>query len=211
MSDLLYWAAAKARCSDVERELQKRGETLGPMARHAPAQTIGTLVRDGHLLRFNSALGCIEDMVAAFEYAGGARTKTTPREACGPELKALLTAREFSMVNLRTLPAHEEDWWRIEAPSMSVLHGWLKQILFAGCFYRSLLCEGANGWISFAGEMAHAYGTLAKELSQSLNMEVKRDQAPKHQSATTFKRVLWSEASAQIYLCDPWQVLKGAA
>ena len=161
--------------------------------------------------------GALEDIVAAFEYGeGGVRTKTTPREACGPELKALLKTRAFSAVRLRTMPAHEEDWFprpkRRKAPLSCTVEARNKFCSPAASIVR-FCAEGANGWISFAGEMAHAYGTLAHK-SLRRKRSTWKSNAINHQNIlrpTSSNVCRGPKAGAQIFACDAWQVVKGAA
>lgn len=212
--DKLFWAGATERCSEIEANLQLRGETLGPVAYYAGAFAVGDLIRAGGAWRLNSSFGHLENMAAGYKYTlhgQQGRTVSTPREACGPELRALVPELGFDDVELRVLPVHQEFWFRIEAPSATVLHTWLQQTLLAGCFYRSLWCEGANGWMSFAGAMAVTYTALAKERAAELHMEMSTGEAPPHfpQTVFAFANLPWREVTAQdtIVVCDAWRVV----
>jgi hypothetical protein len=208
------WSPADERCAAIEERVRLRGETLGPAAYFASGFTAGALVRAGGAWRLNPVFGHLENLAAGYAYTIGdraGRTVSTPREACGPELKALLPALGFHEVELRTMPLHLEAWWRIEAPSAIVLHTWLQQTLLAGCFYRTLWCEGANGWISFAGAMAETYASLAADRAAELRMDMRRDDVPRRfpQSPFAFAALPWPEVTAQdtIVLCDAWRAI----
>lgn len=212
--DKLFWAGAGERCAQVEERLHLRGETLGPAAYYAAAFSVGELVRAGGAWRLNSSFGHLENLAAGYKYTlhgERGRTVSTPREACGPELRALLPQLGFDDVELRVLPVHEEAWFRVEAPSATVLHTWLQQSLLAGCFYRALWCEGANGWMSFAGAMAGTYAALAQERATELHMVAHQEDAPRRfaQATFAFANLPWREVTAQdtIVLCDAWRVV----
>jgi len=212
--DKLYWAAQGEKCSDAEANLRLRGETLGPAAHYANGFTVGELLGAGGAWRVNPSFGHLETMAAGYKYTlhgVEGRTVSTPREACGPELRALLPQLGYHDVELRVLPVLTETWFRVEAPTGLVLHTWLQQALLAGCFYRSLWCEGANGWISYAGAMADTYANVARGTATELKMEMKKDEAPRRfpQTAFAFANVAWSQVTMQdtIVLCDAWRVV----
>lgn len=220
VDDWLAWVPADATISDVEKILQGRGLTIGPVARLCGGHTIAQAIRGRYLVRSNLALGRIEDPLAAIEYLrDGARHRTlsTPREACGPELRQRLFAASevWTAVQLRLLRQEQEHWLKFEAPTAEVAQGFVRAVCIAGGFTRAIICEGANGWLGFSGAMVKTYLAIAKQTASKYSVSTSDSQEPTARFPSSDVPLVMSSwgrlpRTATFYLADPWAVLAKA-
>lgn len=214
--DWLLWAKSHHPLSVVEAAAQQAQLTLGVVAQLVPDMTLAEAARQRVLVRSNSALGRIEDAVAAFEYEHEGqlhRTFSSPREACGPELRQRLFAkgRSFTGLQIRLQRNDPIRWMRFLAPSAGVAQSFTRACFVAGSFARIAWGEGANGWLGFAGAMAEVHQKIAQQVALPFSIETKDGEGPSIRPLTSGSSLLvtgWAHLpSPQFYLADPWAAL----
>jgi hypothetical protein len=190
--------------------------TLGPAAIWGGDLTVRDWLRERSAWRLNPAMGRLEELVSAFEYAAdGAlhRTRSTPREACGPELRTLLFDRLdiVTRVELRLLPRQRENWLALSCPDAAALAAFVRERLRQGCFFRALATDGARGWASFCGGMAEAYADEWRHAASPLRYDCQWPAEPPGMRRAGFhpRKKSWLELDAgdKLVLADPWAVL----
>lgn len=214
---MLMWADAGAPLDEVEHAALRMDLTLGPAAQWNKNRPVRELVRERSAYRLNPALCRVEDVFAAFEYrAHGAthRTLSTPREACGPELRqTLFDAPELlTAVQLRLLPKSEERWVKLQGKDPRDAHALVRTLVREGVAMRHVWSELSAVWLGFCGGMAETLVAIAEDAGRAQGLEVQATQAPRGpELAPMFVPQVrtWETLGPRdgIVLADPWAVL----
>jgi alkyldihydroxyacetonephosphate synthase len=116
LDETALWVASEPGVmgAELERWLRGRGYTMGHFPQSIDISTVGGWVSTRSAGQLSTKYGNIEDMLLAFEAVcpGGrvVRTRTVPRAACGPDLRALFLGSEGTLgilteATLRVHPA----------------------------------------------------------------------------------------------------------
>jgi hypothetical protein len=181
---MLLWANASDLVSEVEHQALRVDLTLGPAALWNKDKRVRDLVRDRSAYRLNPALCRVEELVAAFEYhAHGSthRTLSTPREACGPELKTLLydAPETLTAVQLRLLPKGDERWLKLQGKDPRDAHGVVRALLREGVAMRQVWSELSAVWLGFTGALSQTLIAIAEDVGRARGLEPQASQAPR--------------------------------
>lgn len=214
---MLIWVSADAPVAEIERQLRATSSTLGPAAAWGREQSVRDWVCSRRALRLNPVMGRIEEIAGAFAYERdgvAGRTVSAPREACGPELRALLYGAPASIreVELRTLPMHDSRWLKLAAKDAETLQACMKRIIHKGVFCHALWTELATGYLCFTGQLRDSYAALASDLAGDAGLTVGDAVPPR--ALELLKPVApevktWPLLGARdaLLLGDPWAVL----
>lgn len=214
---MLIWVSADAPVHAIEQQLRATETTLGPAAAWGRDLTVRDWVCSRRALRLNPAMGRIEEIVSAFVYERDGvtgRTVSAPREACGPEMRALLYAHPESMreIELRTLPLHDTRWLKLAAKDAETLQACMKRIIHKGVFCHALWTELATGYLCFTGQLRDAYAALASDIAGDAGLAAGDAVSPR--ALELLKPVApevktWPLLGARdaLLLGDPWAVL----
>jgi len=211
------WAGAFERVVDVEQHVRTAGATLGPLAVWCKDLTVREMLAARAGFRCNPALCRIEEVVGGIEYVRNgvtARTSSTPREACGPELKQGLYGEleNLLQVELRLLPAGDETWLRIGGRETADIHSFVRSLVRDAIVPRALWTEMAIGWLCFAGAMRPVYFRVAEARARERGLDAV-ESGPPQGSALALGFVpavkTWETLGPRdsIVLADPWAVL----
>ncbi len=215
--NMLVWADAEERIADVEQRAREVELTLGPLVFWCRDARVIDVCRTRSGWRMNPAMSRIEDVVSAFEYEREgvrARTKSAPREACGPELKQTLYAEldRVRRVELRLLPLSAERWLKLAGQDPSTIHAYVRGLVRDALSPRAMWTELGSAWLCFCGGMRDALFDMAAARARGFGLEAQEAPAPSGPAlAPGFVPVLktWETLGPRdsLVLCDPWAVL----
>lgn len=216
-SAMLMWADAQASVAEIEHAASRVELTLGPAAVWNKDRRVVDLVRERSGFRLNPVLCRVEEIIAAFEWREhGAthRTKSTPREACGPEMRTLFydTPDVVTAVQLRLMPRDDERWIKVQGRDANDVHSLIRTLLREGLSPRRIWSELSTGWLSFCGGMTEASVLIVTDVAKARGLDVQASQAPRGlellQSFTPVHRG-WETLGPRdsLLLADPWAVL----
>ncbi len=216
-TSLLAWVSIDRRVADFEAEAQTAGLTIGPCAYWSKDRTFRELIATRSGWRLNPILVRVEEVVAAFEYLHAGhlyRTLSTPREACGPEMRTLLYGDTASLtaVQVRMLPRAEETWIKVTGKDPGDAHSYLRSLVREGVAMRSVWSELSSTWISFTGAMSETLRSIAEEVAGASALQAQASPAPRGREIVPgFLPITrtWETLGPRdaIVLADPWAVL----
>lgn len=216
-NSMLLWADASAFVSEIEHSAQKADLTLGPCAWWNRDRRVRDVVAERTGFRLNPVLCRIEEVTGAFEYRAHGRTHrtlSTPREACGPELRTLLTEDldAVTAVELRLLPLGEERWLKAQGRDPGDAHSFIRALVREGVAMRHVWTELSAAWVGFVGALSHASLHIAESVARERGLDVQPSQAPRGpELASGFvpQTKTWENLGPRdaIVLADPWAVL----
>jgi hypothetical protein len=216
-TSLLAWVSLETKVSEFEANAQASQLTLGPCAYWNKDRTFREVIHTRSGWRLNPVLVRVEEVVAAFEYRHHGqtyRTLSTPREACGPEMRTLLygDVSALTAVQVRLLPRSEEHWLKVTGKDPGDAHSYLRSLVREGVAMRSVWSELSSTWLSFTGAMGEALKTIAEEVAAASGLQAQPSPAPRGRDIVPGFLPLtrtWETLGPRdaIVLADPWAVL----
>jgi hypothetical protein len=216
-SSMLLWADAGGLVLETEHAARKVGFTLGPCAHWCRDKRIVDLVIQRAAWRLNPVLCRVEEAIGGFEYRAHGRTHrtlSTPREACGPEMRTLLydTPDAITAVQLRLLPLDAEHWLKAQGRDPRDAHAFLRALVREGVAMRHVWTELSTAYVGFVGAMSQTLLHIATEVARSNGLEPAVTQAPRGpELAPAFfaQTKTWETLGPRdtVVLADPWAVL----